>query len=41
MRPDLSRKQDKQNPDGVMSSFVSPKIRIKYFTCTKGKDHEG
>lgn len=28
--------------DGASSSsFMTPKIRIKYFLCNRGKDHEG
>ena len=39
MKSDAFRKQDKNNTDMSLSSFASPKIRIKYFTCTNGKDH--
>lgn len=39
-------KQDKKNEkisiDNMLSSsFITPKLRIKYFNCPKGKDHEG
>lgn len=42
MQPDNNKKNDKQsNENSQGSSLLSSKIRIKYFSCGKGKDHEG
>lgn len=42
MYGDNHKKNDKfMNDSNNSSSLISPKVRIKYFTCTRGKDHEG
>ncbi len=42
MISEIGKKLDKLSMDNLTaSSFATPKIRIKYFTCTKDKEHEG
>ena len=41
MKAVSSKKADNSMAESALSTFSSPKVRIKYFTCSKGKDHEG
>lgn len=41
MQPNFNKQNGKTIKESNSSFFSSSKVRIKYFTCNKGKDHEG